>query len=215
MTGHLDATASAPLSEGQVEPQAMTTTPRRLGRPRDAGVDHAILDAVVEVLTEVGLVGLTVDAVAARAGVGKATIYRRWDTKEQLVLAAVSIERYAVDVPDSGDLRADLTLLYRPLTAPLAQHKALRLLPALVAEAAVNDDLATKLKAFMADRRMPSLRVLEQARARGDLRDGVDLELCVDLTIGSILHRLMFTRAPVDEALVESLVDMVCRAVQP
>ena len=205
----------APVSSAEQVHVRGDESPRRLGRPRDAGADQAILDAVVEVLSEVGFVGLTVDAVAHRAGVGKATIYRRWDTKEQLVLAAVSTERYATEIPDSGDMRTDLTALYRPLTEPLAQQKALRLLPALVAEAAVNDDLATKLKVFMADRRMPSLRVLEQAQERGELREGVDLELCVDLAIGSILHRLMFTRAPVDLALVDSLVDLVWRAVQP
>lgn len=214
MTVKPNRTGPSVPTAGQVEsPEG--PSPRRLGRPRDARAAPAILDAVVEVLSEVGFVGLTVDAVAQRAGVGKATIYRRWDTKEQLVLAAVSTERYAADIPDSGDLRADLTALYRPLTEPLAQQKALRLLPALVAEAAVNDDLAAKLRVFMADRRMPSLRVLEQARSRGELREGVDLELCVDLAIGSMLHRLMFTRAVVDLALVDSLVDMVWRAVQP
>ena len=88
---------------------------RRPGRPRDVGADDAIMDAVVEILTEVGFRGLTIDAVAHRAGVGKATIYRRWPGKEQLVLDALTAERVPVPEPDTGSLRDDLLAHYLPL----------------------------------------------------------------------------------------------------
>jgi AcrR family transcriptional regulator len=68
----------------------MTPAERKLGRPRDASVDAAIVQAVLEVLNEVGLAAMSMDAVAARAGVGKATIYRRWSSKEEMVIDAIA-----------------------------------------------------------------------------------------------------------------------------
>jgi AcrR family transcriptional regulator len=114
------------------------------------------MDAVVELLTEVGFGGLTIDAVAHRAGVGKATIYRRWDGKEQLVLDALAAGRIPVPQPDTGTLRDDLLAYYLPLADIEAQQGAVRLMPALAAEAAVDPDLADRLHAFVSDRRAPA-----------------------------------------------------------
>ena len=89
--------------------------PRRPGRPRDARADRAILEATLELAAEFGPLGLSMDAVAERAGVSKATIYRRWSSKEALLLDAWRELAGAIPVPDSGVLRDDLRVLYAGL----------------------------------------------------------------------------------------------------
>jgi AcrR family transcriptional regulator len=88
------------------------------GRKRDISLDSALLDATLDVLAEVGAAGLTMDAVAARAGSGKAALYRRWSSKSELIIAAVArMKRNQVDLanlPDTGTLRGDLLALFRP-----------------------------------------------------------------------------------------------------
>jgi len=186
---------------------------RRPGRPRDAGADDAIMDAVVELLTEVGFGGLTIDAVAHRAGVGKATIYRRWDGKEQLVLDALAAGRIPVPQPDTGTLRDDLLAYYLPLADIEAQQGAVRLMPALAAEAAVDPDLADRLHAFVSDRRAPVAGILRRAQERGEVNDDVDIELVVDLLTGAIMYRLYFSGAVVDEDVIRRLLEGVLIAI--
>lgn len=188
---------------------------RRVGRPRDAAVDDAILTATVDLLVEVGFTGLTVDAVAARAGVGKATIYRRWRGKEQLVLDALTASRLHPEVPDTGSLRSDLLAYYEPLTEAEAQAGAIRLMPALAAQAAVGDELAERLRAFVSDRRTPLAEVIERAQARGEVQQDLDVELAIDLLTGPIMYRLYFSGSPVDRPTVEGLIDRVLRAIAP
>jgi AcrR family transcriptional regulator len=186
---------------------------RRPGRPRDAGADDAIMDAVVEILTEVGFRGLTIDGVAHRAGVGKATIYRRWESKEQLVLDALAAGRIDVPQPDTGSLSDDLLAYYLPLAEADAQQGAIRLMPALAAEAAVDPEIADRLRAFVSDRRAPVEGILRQAQERGEVNDEVDIELVVDLLTGAIMYRLYFSGAVVDENVIRSLLDGVLIAI--
>lgn len=189
--------------------------PKRLGRPRDAAADEAILAATVDLLGEVGFTGLTVDAVATRAGVGKATIYRRWSGKEQLVLDALTASRMQLEVPDTGSLRGDLLAFYLPLTEAEAQAGAIRLMPALAAQAAVDDQLAERLRAFVSDRRGPVAELMARGRARGEVGDDLDVELAIDLVTGPIMYRLYFSGLPVDAPLVEELIERVLRAIAP
>lgn len=169
----------------------------------------------MDLLSEVGFSGLTIDAVAHRAGVGRATIYRRWDGKEQLVLDALSAGRLTAVVPDTGTLRGDLVAYYLPLADAEAQQGAVRLMPALAAEAALSDDLADRLRAFVSDRRAPVAAILDRARARGEMAATVDTDLAIDLLTGPIMYRLYFSGARVDAALIEELVDHVLRAIAP
>lgn len=200
----------------ETEREDPTTSARRQpGRPRDPRADEAILSAVVDLLAEVGFGGLTIDAVAHRAGVGKATIYRRWDGKEPLVLDALTASRQLAPTPDTGDLVHDLLALYLPLTEPVAQQATVRLLPALAAEAAVNPDLAERLRAFVADRRIPAREVWERARDRGEIGPDVDVDLAIDLLIGSLLYRLVFTGAEVTVDVVERSIGVVLRGLRP
>jgi AcrR family transcriptional regulator len=203
--------------EGPVAASAAAGEParRRPGRPRDAGADDAILGAVVELLVEVGFGGLTIDAVAQRAGVGKATIYRRWDGKERLVLDALAVERKPVEVPDTGTLRGDLLAFYLPMIEPVAQQTAVRLMPALAAEAAVSPELADRLRSFIADRRAPAMAVMERGRDRGEIAADADLDLCIDQLTGALVYRLFFTGEPVTAEVVERAVSLVLRGAAP
>ncbi len=188
---------------------------RKPGRPRDARADDAILHAVVELLVEEGFGGLTIDAVAHRAGVGKATIYRRWPGKEQLVLDALAATKEQMEMPDTGSLREDLLQVHGAMREPINQQTVVRLLPALAAEAAVNPELAVRLQAFIADRREPSLAALERGRARGEVRADVDLDHCIDLLTGPLLYRLFFRGGEVTHELIASNIDLVLRAIAP
>ena len=172
------------------------------------------MDAVVEILTEVGFRGLTIDAVAHRAHVGKATIYRRWEGKEQLVLDALTAGRIPVPQPDTGTLRDDLLAYYLPLADAEAQKGAVRLMPALAAEAAVDPELAARLQAYVSDRRAPVAGILQRAQERGEIADAFDVELVVDLLTGAIMYRLYFSGATVDEDVIQRLLDGVIGAIE-
>lgn len=209
------ASPAPPAENGHHRGVGACDEPKRMGRPRDAGADQAILTAVADLLTEVGFNGLTIDAVAQRAGVGRATIYRRWDTKEQLVLDALTPDRLLTPDPDTGSLRGDLLAYYLPLTEPDAQQGAIRLMPALAAEAAIDAHLAERLRSFVAERRSPVARIIERGIDRGEVAADLDVELAIDLLSGSIMYRLYFTGLRVDPPLVEDMVDRVCRAIAP
>jgi AcrR family transcriptional regulator len=188
---------------------------RKPGRPRDARADEAILDAVIELLVEEGFGGLTIDAVAHRAGVGKATIYRRWSGKESLVLDALAATKEEMPTPHTGSLRGDLLEIYAHMGTPDTQQTVIRLMPALAAEAAVNPELSEQLRTFVSARRQPSRAVLEQAQARGEIRADADLDLCIDLLAGPFMYRMFFSGGPVDEELIATIIDLVLRAVAP
>jgi AcrR family transcriptional regulator len=195
----------------------VTTEPdhRRPGRPRDVGARSAILAATMEVLGEVGFGGITIDLVAARAGVGKATIYRRWDSKERLTLDAVTDARGKVEVvPDTGSLRGDLIEIYHGLVEQLSDRANAAIMAGLMAEAAVNRKLADALAAFASDRREPTRTVVRRGIERGELPAGTDVNLLIDLIGGPLIARALLTMSPVDEALLATLIDVVLRGLQ-
>jgi len=188
---------------------------RKPGRPRDARADRAILEATLELLGETGLAGLTVDAVAARAGVGKATIYRRWSSKEALVLNAWKECIEVTPVPDTGTLRGDLEQLIRTLTAGLTGHTINRVFPQMVAAARVNHELSDEFAHFIAERRRPVREVLRRARERGELPADANLDLVHDLLLGPLMYRILVTGAPVTPRVVHDLLELGLRAVTP
>jgi AcrR family transcriptional regulator len=189
---------------------------RRPGRPRDARADAAILEAVVDLLVEEGFGGLTIDAVAHRAGVGKATIYRRWEGKERLVLDALAATKAdAEEIPDTGSVRGDLIAIYAQMAEPVNQQTVVRLMPALASEAAINPDLSDRLKAFVSERRIPSRTVLDRAKERGEIAADADVDLCIDLLTGPFMYRLFFTGSKVDHKVIEDSIDVVLRGVAP
>ena len=186
---------------------------RRPGRPRDPELDDQILRATMELLCEEGFPGTSVEAVAERAGVGKATIYRRWPTREDLLLAAGGEMGPCPADPDCGNLRDDLVVLIGGLVSMVTETPMGALLPATVDEAARNPEMRTRLDAFIAERRGPVRSALARAADRGELRAGVDQELVVDLMAGPVFTRILVTGAPLEAGVAERIVDAVLEGV--
>jgi AcrR family transcriptional regulator len=186
---------------------------RRPGRPRDARADEVILAAAAEVLATGGPQRFTVDAVAAAAGVGKATIYRRWPTRADLLLAAVSLVGLEVPAPDTGNLRDDLVGLLVRLADEMANTPSGRLFLAVVGEAAVNEGMRSRLRAFVRERRQAAIAAIARAVARGELPDAIDPEELLDLLGAPIIVRLMTGGRVTDERFIAWTVDTVLTGV--
>ncbi|MGH9186161.1 MAG: TetR/AcrR family transcriptional regulator [Acidimicrobiales bacterium] len=190
----------------------MTEEVRRPGRPRDAGTERVILDAAVAILGEVGFAGLTVDAVAARAGVGKATIYRRWPSKEALLMAVAALTAESQVVPDTGSLREDLIGLLRHLAEMSADPIKRCVMPAMMAEAQRNDEVRRLVTKFANERRNGGRRIIRRAMARGELPPNVDVELLLDLLAAPVFYRLIVLGESTRPQRVAQIVDHVLRS---
>ena len=153
------------------------------------------------------------EAVAERAGVGKATIYRRWPTREDLLLAAGDCLTGCGPVPDTGSLRQDLVALVTHLVTVLTSTPAGALLPAMVEEASRNPELRSRFDAFVQDRRAPARQVVRRALARGELRAGLDEEVVVDLLSGPLFLRVLITGGRLEPELAGQIVDAVLDGV--
>ncbi len=183
-------------------------TRRGPGRPRSTEADEAILVAAVELFAEVGLEGLTVEEVAARAGVGKATIYRRYQGKVDLVIAAVRhFTEGPVEAPDTGATRDDLRALVDGLVRLLTTTPLGRVLPILVAARTRVPELDLAYTQIVAGKRARSAVVIRRAIERGDLRADADPELVADFYVSPIFYRFLVTNAPLDDAFATAIVD--------
>jgi AcrR family transcriptional regulator len=163
---------------------------RRPGRPRSAEAERAILEATLALVTEVGLTRLSIEAVAARAGVGKATIYRRWSSKETLFRDAfATVTRELEPPPDRGSVVDEWDELLGDEAQSFAP-RARMVLPLLLAEAAEDPELFEAVRGtLIAPRRAAARTVLERGVARGEIRDDVDLELLIDTLAGPLIYR--------------------------
>ena len=184
------------------------------GRPRSEEVHKAILDATLELLIEVGFSALTVEGVATRAGVGKATIYRRWPSKLPLVIEAFS-QLPQLEEVDTGNLVDDLKKMLRSYlqlfyTTPLAA-----VLPSLAGERARDPQLWERFDSVIRSRRQPLVRALERAAERGELSPDLDLDLAADLIVGPIAVRLFFAGGKVSPGMVGPMVDLALSGIAP
>jgi len=164
---------------------------RKPGRPRSKRSEEAIIRATTSLLADGRYADLTVSKVAARARASKSTIYRRWPTKEHLVIEAFN--RWPELVPhDKGDLMSDLIDLYRQFLRVLHRPPSNAIMPTLVAERAHNPALAAVFDPLMQRRRDPSRFVLKRAVERGELPADTDVELAVDALMGVTILRMYF-----------------------
>lgn len=192
---------------GPVEPAR-----RAPGRPRDPDVERAILEATLDLLAEGSFAGLSIEAVAARAGAGKATVYRRWQNKELLVIDAVATLTEPVPPTLRGDLRLDLVLLLESVWRNAASTRAGRILPGLLAERSAGDELFRLYsERVIIPRRQRFRSVLEAGRAAGELRADLDVERAIDLMVGPVLYRSLVSggRAPASGHQPAQIVDDV------
>jgi AcrR family transcriptional regulator len=189
---------------------------RAPGRPRDARADRAILDAALASISERGVDALRVDDVAERAGVGKATIYRRYRSKDELVTAAIAALVGEIAIPDTGSTEADLLALMREAVAVYGRAPAAHAMPALVAAMSRDARLArTTREGFLAARRAALRKVVERGIDRGDLRADLDVELALDVLGGPLFYRLLVTGGPIDMQLARGVVDLMLRGFAP
>ncbi len=185
------------------------------GRPRSAEADRAILRAAVDLLADDGYGGVTMEGVAARAGVGKATVYRRWSSKSALVVDAVSACRESGwQPPDTGSARDDLLAFVQGFMHHLRTSDAGRVMPALVTELARNPELAVAFReGFVQPRRNRVLEAVRRGVERGEVGAGVDPELVADAVVALLLHRFLVTGMEIDDGLPERLVDMLWQGI--
>ncbi|MEY9964244.1 AcrR family transcriptional regulator [Streptacidiphilus sp. MAP12-16] len=185
------------------------------GRPREARVTGAALKAVIELITEQGVAAVTMDAVAARAGVSKPALYRRWPSKQALIVAAAETRIGPLSVPNQGDLRAELREVF---TARLASYRLPgtdRLLAELIG-AARRDSVQREEYAAYADRVTSETRIiLERGLARGEVRSDVDIRSAATLVAAPLVYRLLAERELPDARFVDDLVELTVRAVAP
>ncbi|HLM65018.1 MAG TPA: TetR/AcrR family transcriptional regulator [Acidimicrobiales bacterium] len=185
------------------------TLARGPGRPRDARAGVAILEAAARVLAAVGPQGFTVDAVAASAGVGKATIYRRWPTRATLLLEAASRLGLELTDPDTGSLRDDLVEHLVALGTKLRTTPSGPMLAGIISEAAVNDEMRPHLRRWVTERRAVAQATVERGVARGELPAGTDVGRLLDLLGGMVFFRFLTNGPAVERPEVEWLVDTV------
>lgn len=205
-----------PLADDSSAP-ADVAARRGRGRPRDPETDDRITKAAAELLLRRGFDRTTVDDVAARAGVGKATVYRRWPSKEDLAVAAMET-LYSVEIPeaDSGSIHSDLTASYRSVLTFVNTPDGAAFLRTSIAESVRDDRIAALHRASTQQREDLTRRTFERAIARGEVRSDIDVDSAVQwlggvLAIRAITHRPM---PPVEDAekLVEFTLHGIARA---
>jgi AcrR family transcriptional regulator len=202
---------------GQTVSETGTAEPRRAGRPRSSEAEQAILAATRELLVEGGVHGLTIEGVAARSGVAKSTIYRRWRHKDDLALAVVlDMVEQVVELPELGDTRAELEAFVTAAVTVLGSTLMGRVMQGLVSDLATNPDLARAFRERAVSVRDAEVeRLVARAVARGDLRADADPETVHELLIAPVYYRLLLTGRPLTPAFAQGVVDAVMRAFAP
>lgn len=187
------------------------TTSRTAGRPRSAASRTAILKAAYQILREAGFAGFTVEGVAARAGAGKATIYRWWQTKGTLAIEAflVALAPHLNKGQDTDSAIADLRSQVHH-AAGVYRGRVGQLLRELIALGQEDSATSKVLRTdFVEPRRQAALRLLQRALQSGELPKETDIDVLADALWGPIFHRLLVSHMPIDRKFIEKLLDLV------
>jgi AcrR family transcriptional regulator len=185
----------------------------RPGRRRDHTRDPEILGAALDVLAETGYDGMTIDMVAARAKAGKATLYRRWPSKAELVIDAVAcMKKGDIDyahLPDTGTLRGDLIAMIKPHAIEDAERK-LQIMAGLMSMLSRDPHLAEAVNAVMVEPRVAANRTLmRRAADRGEISPDCDIETLAHVMPSMAAYRVLMLKKPVDRRFLISLIDGV------
>src|SRR6476469_5742443 len=184
---------------------------RRPGRPREESTEQAITAAARQVLADKGVARMSMEHVAAKAGVAKSTLYRRWPSKIELAVHAVAATFDEIEIEDHGSLAADMRAGIGEAARLMRDPSTGGAYAALLAESArdpegvgqkVRESLATRLHALVATS-------VERAIGRGEIRqDMIDVDLLADVVVGSVMHRALVTGVP-DDAFVDGLIALL------
>jgi AcrR family transcriptional regulator len=182
-------------------------------RPRDPQIDSAVLGATIAALGDSGYARLTLDDVARRAGTTKPAIYRRWPTRQRLVLAALATRLGDAEAPDTGCTLCDLDECLKVFVAAFRRMPPDVIGP-LFADCAGDRELRAAFMTTLFDPPRAAVKeTLDRAHARGDLRDEVDRDLVLDL-IGSLVHyRTLFGHAPTSDTEIERAVEALLQGI--
>jgi AcrR family transcriptional regulator len=178
---------------------------RGRGRPRSVEADQAILAATLKLVSEHGVAGLTIEGVAAEAGVGKTTVYRRWKTKTELIIAAVSQLAPPPGVfPDTGSFTSDLELFGQAQRARTEGTRLLNVAPRILAESADDPELHDGfVERVITPLRAVIRQIVERGQERGDLRTDIDTEALVDYLHALPIYRLLLSAG--DASFIDDL----------
>jgi AcrR family transcriptional regulator len=187
---------------------------RGRGRPRDPKTDERIITAAAELLRERGFERMTVDDVAAEAGVGKATVYRRWPSKDDLAVAAMQ-RLYTVEVPDvdTGSLRGDLTESFRSVLVFVGSPQGEAYLKMSIAESVRDERIAALYRMATERAEQSAKKMYLRAVERGEIRDDIDLDYPVQWLGGLLAVRAITNRPFPTLADLPQLVDMTLRGI--
>ena len=189
----------------------------RAGRPRSAESRRAIIQSAMHILQNDGYAALNIEAIAAKAGVSKQTIYRWWPSAAFIVLEALTADMQAQDTlaPDMGSLKGDLLELVRPTVRALAARRG-PVFKALIAEAQADARFAESFRSsLMAAHRETVRAIVGRAQLRGEVPFDGDPELAADMIYGPILYRLLNGHAPLDETFAYGVVDATVAMLKP
>jgi AcrR family transcriptional regulator len=184
---------------------------------RSSRTEAAILEATRELLSESGVRHLTVEKVAARSGVAKTTIYRRWRSKEELALAVlIDFVQAMVAVPRGDGVRNELVALLRGAVNSLGTTVMGRVMQGLVSELATNEDLSLAFRERVVALRVGEVRkIVQRGVERGELRPDTDVDLLHELLFGPVYYRLLLSGGPLDRKLPVRIVDAVLPGFAP
>ena len=183
------------------------TVARASGRPRSPEADQAILRAAVELCAADGFDATTVEAVAARAGVGKATVYRRYPNRVGLIVAAATEVCTGLATPcDTGSAQQDLQAIARAMVRTLGDGPTRAMLAEISAAAVRHPELRTAQQSFVASRRAVAADAIRRGIARHELRADTNVEVMTDLIAAPLYHRAVNLGLPVDQGYADAVV---------
>ena len=189
---------------------------RRPGRPRSERAERAIIDAALSVFAESGPEGLCIEQVAARAGVGKATIYRRWPGKEDLLLDAIGTLQAPLPQPAGLSVREDLVMVLSAMRDSIADPRRAREFALLLGEGAKYPRLVARYVETMLEPRREVIRsVLRRGVASGELRAGTDIEAALFMLTGAVIARGKYDPGSMPPGYVERVVDELLLGLTP
>ena len=185
------------------------------GRPRDARIDRDVVAAVIAALRHGGYGVVTIEGIARKVGRARTSLYRRWPSRRHLVAYAVVSEMGDKPASDTGRLRNDLEAavetLLRAFAGPLGSA-----LPGLVADMAQDAELAQAIREEVLAKRRTSMRdAFARARARGEIREDLDIDLLLDMLTGPFYYRALFGHAHISRRTTRDVVEYVLRIVRP